>query len=118
MLAAQAGGFVRMDDGISGADGHMLRFSRESHQQQIARSAVGKRDALKAWLNVQRLLKLPVCRIASVARYVEMPGADLARDMDSYACAINPHAGDPALVPESRTQALTGGVDNVISGHF
>lgn len=96
----------------------MLRFCREPHQQQVARLAIlDARDALQAGLTVERSLKLTLRRGAAVAGDIEMPGADLAGDVNRDTGAVEPETGDSPLVPKRRAEALPGGSDDVLGRH-
>jgi len=108
---------MRVHDAVAGADRYVVRVTGKAHQQKIAGRAVCERDTLKARLRIQRLLKLAMRRSAAVAGHVEMPDANLTRDMDRNACAVQAEAEQSPLVAKRRPKALTRGIDDVVGGH-
>ena len=117
MLTALADGLVGVDDSVTSADGEVLRIGREAHQQQVTGRPIGQRDALQAWLRIQRLLELAIGWGAAIAGHIEMPDPNLTRDMDRNACAVQAEAEQSPLVAKRRPKALTRGADDVVCRH-
>lgn len=114
MLAAQPCGFIGMDDRLAGKDGEVLRIRSEPHQQQVPWLPVIDEHSIEARLAIQRSLKLAIGRRAAVSRDIDDARADLSRDMDCHACAVQPKRQQPPLMAERRTKALPRRSDDVI----
>ena len=106
MLAAQSSRFVGMDDGVSGENGEVLRLTGKAHQQNVSRLPICAQHSLQARLAIQRLLKLPISRGAAVSKDIDHAGADLARNVDCHASAVQPGTDQPPLVAKWRSEAL------------
>lgn len=90
MFTARTGCLVGVHNrAVARQEGQVLRFCSEPHQQQVARLPIfDARDALQAGLTVKRSLKLALRWGAAVAGDIEMPGADLAGDVNRNAGAV------------------------------
>jgi hypothetical protein len=107
-----------VDEGVAGGDREMLRVACKAHQEQIARAPVVDHcDALQTGLAIERLLQLAAGRRAPVTGHVEMPDADLARDVDRHPRAVQTKTEQPPLVAKRRAEALPRGSENIVGRH-